>query len=262
MPSESTKQVTVVVPADLGRDSSRAFLVDLDDALDTTTGEIVLDCSHLWNVTSSQIGILWQAKTRCDAAGMTLRLAAVGSGLEKVLKLLDLYDVLVGPPDAPSAVMASEPERATAGRPAAPEGAAANTLELEFEVSTEGIGEAMDQFRSFLASLGLPEMCVFDLGTAFYEVATNARQHGGLRGRGRLSFTAVYQTGKVRLTFVDSGCPFDPSRQAPHFDVQQAIRQHQNRGIGLFLVKKLMDSISYERVGDKNVVCLEKSVKK
>jgi anti-sigma regulatory factor (Ser/Thr protein kinase)/anti-anti-sigma regulatory factor len=262
MPHDTTVRATITVPPDLNWNTSRGFLADLDGALKAATGEIALDCSGLRNVTSSQIGILWQAKTRCDAAGVAMRLMSVGRGLEKVLRLLDLYDVLVARAAEPGVAVASEPEvpAAQAQGPAADSGTG-NAFGIELEASADGISKAMDAFRSFLTRLDLPEMCIFDLGTAFYEVATNARQHGGLSGRGHLSFTAVYEDGKVKLRFVDSGRPFDPARQAPHFDVEEAISRRQNRGIGLFLVRKLMDSISYERVGEQNIVSLEKRVR-
>jgi len=261
MPHDTTVRTTIIVPPDLNLNASRGFLADLDVALKTATGEIALDCSGLRNVTSSQIGTLWEAKTRCDAAGVAMRLMSVGRGLEKVLRLLDLYDVLVARAGEPGGAVASEPDAPAAQTPGpGADGAAENVFELELEASADCISKAMDAFRGFLTRLGLPEMCIFDLGTAFYEVATNARQHGGLGGRGHLSFAAVYEDGRVKLRFVDSGRPFDPARQAPHFDVEEAIGRRQNRGIGLFLVRKLMDSISYERVGNQNIVSLEKRV--
>jgi serine/threonine-protein kinase RsbW len=262
MPHDTAVRATIVVPADLDEKTSRGFYADLDSALRAGVGVLVLDCSGLRTVSSGQIGILWDARTRCNTASAEMRLAGVGPGLERVLRLLDLYEILVGDEAGAGAAV---PPRGT--EPAAmPEGgsdrATGDIFEVDLEASVEGIGKAMDEFRGFLARLGLPEMCVFDLGTAFYEVATNARQHGGLRGRGHLAFRAVYQDGAVKLRFVDSGRPFDPGRQAPHFDVEEAISRRQNRGIGLFLVRRLMDSISYERSGGKNIVSLEKRVKR
>jgi anti-sigma regulatory factor (Ser/Thr protein kinase) len=134
-------------------------------------------------------------------------------------------------------------------------------FESRLEASVEGVSRVMGAFRDFLLGLGLPEMMVFDLGTVFYEVATNIREHGGLGDRSTSSFTAVLENGKMTLRFVDSGRPFDPGHDAHLFNAREAIKRRQHRCIGLVMVRRLMDTISYERLGNKNVVIMERWVR-
>jgi serine/threonine-protein kinase RsbW len=251
MSRESVVRPTLVVPADVERDGGRAFLARLAAMLDPTAGEVALDCSRLRGATSGQIDVLWGARRRCEAAGVPVRLTYVGRGLERVLKVLDIYDLFE---------VEFRPRTMSEPQPGRTPAASGLTFEAEVKASIEGVSEVMGGFREFLLGLGLPEMEVFDMGTVFYEVATNTREHGGVGERGASHFTAALHDGTMTMRFVDSGRPFDPEQGAPAFSAREAIRRRQNRGIGLVLVRKLVDSICYERIGDQNVVTLEKSM--
>lgn len=63
----------------------------------------------------------------------------------------------------------------------------------------------------------------------------------------------------ARLTFIDSGVPFDPlERTEP--DVTLSAEERQIGGLGIFLVKKTMDAMRYERRDGQNVLVLEKRI--
>ena len=253
---ETVIRPTLVVPADVERDDGRGFLTKLDGLLELSPSETVLDCSRLRDVNSSQIAVLWDARAKCEAAGVPVRLTYVGSGLERVLKVLDLYDLFDVDVQVPQRVI----ERPEVPAPARV-GGDVTVYETTFDASVAGVNRGLEGFRGFLAGLNLPEMCAFELGTVFYEVATNVREHAGLGGTGQMTFTAALEGGKIKLKFMDLGRPFDPEREAPSFSAREAIKRRQNRGIGLYLVRRLMDSLAYERLGDRNVVSLEKLVR-
>ena len=64
---------------------------------------------------------------------------------------------------------------------------------------------------------------------------------------------------EVRFTIVDAGAPFDPTAVLSADTTLDA----QNRpigGLGIHLTRKLMDSVSYCRKDDKNVLTLTKSI--
>lgn len=63
----------------------------------------------------------------------------------------------------------------------------------------------------------------------------------------------------VVLTFVDQGVPYDPlQRQDP--DVSLPAEQRQNGGLGIFLVKQLMDRLEYQFTDGQNVFTVWKYV--
>jgi anti-sigma regulatory factor (Ser/Thr protein kinase) len=135
------------------------------------------------------------------------------------------------------------------------------SLELELRSKIDDISETVVRLHDFLVRLGLPGSYAFDLETVFYEVATNIRRHGGLKESDLISFRVIPAKEHVTLRFADSGLPFDPTGRKSVFDPRQAIRTRQTNGIGLTMIRRLVDTISYERVGNRlNVLTLEKKL--
>jgi anti-sigma regulatory factor (Ser/Thr protein kinase) len=65
----------------------------------------------------------------------------------------------------------------------------------------------------------------------------------------------------MAMRFTDEGSPFDPTDGRHSFEPREAIRNRLRHGIGLTMIRRLVDSIEYERVGDKfNVVTLKKTL--
>ncbi len=67
----------------------------------------------------------------------------------------------------------------------------------------------------------------------------------------------------VRLKFIitDSGKPFDPTAKADT-DISLPAEDRPIGGLGIHLVRQIMDSINYERLSGKNVLTLRKQLKK
>ena len=81
---------------------------------------------------------------------------------------------------------------------------------------------------------------------------------------GATSMTLVVEVCKsqmsTRLTFVDNGAPYDPLKQEDP-DVTLSAEERKIGGLGIFIVKKTMDSVSYCRNGDKNELTITKTLK-
>ena len=63
----------------------------------------------------------------------------------------------------------------------------------------------------------------------------------------------------ARLTFIDNGKPYDPIKQAEP-DVTLPAEEREIGGLGIFIVKKTMDSVCYRRNGDKNELAITKTL--
>ena len=63
----------------------------------------------------------------------------------------------------------------------------------------------------------------------------------------------------VSMLFVDNGLPFDPTSR-PDPDVTLPAEARNIGGLGLFMVGKIMDSVTYRRYADKNILILKKDL--
>ena len=69
------------------------------------------------------------------------------------------------------------------------------------------------------------------------------------------------QGNDEQLEFIisDSGIPFDPTKQK-EADITLSAEERQIGGLGIHLVRQIMDEVIYERVEDKNVLTLIKHI--
>ena len=63
------------------------------------------------------------------------------------------------------------------------------------------------------------------------------------------------------LTFIvsDSGQPFDPTTQ-PQADISLGVDDRPIGGLGIYMVKNIMDSVSYRRSDGKNILTMIKNI--
>ena len=77
--------------------------------------------------------------------------------------------------------------------------------------------------------------------------------------KGDVLVTTDVINGAVRITFTDWGIPFNPlEREDP--DLILSFKERRKGGLGIMVVKKICDDVSYVREGDRNILKLEKEM--
>ena len=71
--------------------------------------------------------------------------------------------------------------------------------------------------------------------------------------------SAKMQDGSIIFVLSDSGKEFDPT-MAPDADVTLPAEDRQIGGLGIFLIRQIMNEVRYERIDGKNVLTLEKKL--
>ena len=61
----------------------------------------------------------------------------------------------------------------------------------------------------------------------------------------------------VVITFIDNGVPYDPLAKADP-DITLSVEEREIGGLGIYMVKKTMDDISYEYKDGKNILRIKK----
>ena len=67
------------------------------------------------------------------------------------------------------------------------------------------------------------------------------------------------QGRQMIFTISDSGIPFDPTKKS-EADITLSAEERAIGGLGIHLVRQLMDQIIYERIDDKNILTLIKKL--
>ena len=76
-------------------------------------------------------------------------------------------------------------------------------------------------------------------------------------GRADITFDVNKEKKEAVITFRDKGVAFNPlEKQDP--DVTQSAEERQIGGLGIYIVKKTMDEVKYERTDGENVLTIRK----
>ena len=113
-------------------------------------------------------------------------------------------------------------------------------------------------FAEFAAAHALPASVRRSLDVALDELLTNTMVHGfaGREG-GAVTVAVELHPDRVSVTVTDDGKPFDPFALAAP-DTALPVGERPVGGLGLHLVRGMMDEVSYQRRGDRNVVVVAK----
>lgn len=116
---------------------------------------------------------------------------------------------------------------------------------LEAEIQPEGsaVGAFTDRLAAFLDQGGVDTRAAHHVGVVLDEVLTNLAMHGHGPDQ-TVTIRIAIETGRVVGTIVDHGQPFDP-RSTPDPDVTASLDDRPIGGLGLFLVRKLTDTLDY-----------------
>ena len=100
------------------------------------------------------------------------------------------------------------------------------------------------------------------LNLAIEEAVVNVMQYAYPEGtKGTVNIVATIADGVLSFVISDSGQPFDPTAKA-EVDTTLSAEERPIGGLGIHLVRHIMDDITYERKDNKNILTLSIKVKK
>ena len=117
----------------------------------------------------------------------------------------------------------------------------------------ENLGEATAFFEELLRNEKVPEKIISQVNIAVDEIFSNIVHYSGAT-----TATLGCEAGEqfVRIRFSDNGRPYDPTTEAPEPDITLDAEERGIGGLGIFMVKKMMDETAYEYSNGFNVLTL------
>jgi len=135
-----------------------------------------------------------------------------------------------------------------------------NALHMTIGADPGEIARVSAAFAEFADAHALPASVRRSLQVALDELLKNTVAYG-FKGRqvgsGEVTVEVERRADRVSVTITDDGKPFDPfATVAP--DTTLSVEVRRIGGLGIHLVRQMMDEVGYERRGDRNVVVLTK----
>jgi sigma-B regulation protein RsbU (phosphoserine phosphatase) len=109
-------------------------------------------------------------------------------------------------------------------------------------------------------SLSLDKSLTGKLRLAVEETVVNVMEYAYPQGTtGDVNIRATSNGRRLKFIISDSGIPFNPT-EVTAADTTLSAEERPIGGLGILLVRELMDSINYERINGQNVLTLTKSI--
>lgn len=130
-------------------------------------------------------------------------------------------------------------------------------LEINVAGDLAAIAEAQDAIEAFCARRGLPERVALSLSLVVDELLANILNHGGAETGLAPDIRLQLWLDQAQLVteLSDSGQPFNPL-DAPPPELDLGLDDKPVGGLGIHLVRQLMDDVQYRREGAYNRLTL------
>ena len=131
---------------------------------------------------------------------------------------------------------------------------------IKFSIKNEisEIAVLRESLSAFYSRHGFSAKMINGLNLAIDEILTNIISYGfSDKNRHEISVSVTAGNAEVLIEIKDDGWQFNPL-EAPPPDVDMALDDRPLGGLGIFLVKKLMDSIEYKHEEGRNILVMKK----
>ena len=130
-----------------------------------------------------------------------------------------------------------------------------------FPAKTESLPDVLGFVEQTLETLECPLKIQTALCVAIEEVFVNVAHYAYGDGEGDMTLEIGFNDESREITFkmVDKGVPFDPLNK-PDPDITLPAEDREIGGLGIFITKKTMDSLSYSYENGENILTMIKKI--
>ena len=124
-----------------------------------------------------------------------------------------------------------------------------NQFELEIDAKLENLSLIADFIETAMRQCSMAKS-IYEVQMAVDEACTNIMKYAYAGGEGIVSISCGLDGSDFIITIRDKGRPFDPS-SVPSPDLEADWEKRQVGGLGMHLMRKLMDEVSYNFDAEK-----------
>ncbi len=125
---------------------------------------------------------------------------------------------------------------------------------MTVQASTEHLAEVRNFVAKHAADFGFKKQDVADIRLAVDEAYTNIIKHAYRHNENKsVDIKLGYKDNEFWICLLDSGKTFDPASYSEP-NVREKIKQKKRGGVGVYLIRKLMDDVEYGKEGTFNKI--------
>lgn len=133
-------------------------------------------------------------------------------------------------------------------------------LTLRLNAELESLATADQAVGDFAESMSWPDDSIFKFKLVLEEILMNVISYGGDGAhKPSISMILSQQDDLVSMEISDDGIPYDPLT-APAPDLESGLDDRPIGGLGVFLVRELMDSVEYRHENGRNHLAVKKKL--
>ena len=133
--------------------------------------------------------------------------------------------------------------------------------ELTIAAAIENIDAVTDFVNEQLEALDCPMKVQMQIDIAIDELFSNIARYAYAPNTGdaTVQVESFENPLAVEITFIDSGVPYDPLQNEDP-DVTLSAEERQIGGLGIYMVKKSMNAVTYEYKDGQNILRIRKNL--
>lgn len=133
-----------------------------------------------------------------------------------------------------------------------------------FEATDENLEAVNDFIHAQIKPFSCQSQTLFQIDLAVEEIFVNISHYAYSPDKGTVQIECSAEKtadapAKVTVSFTDSGKAFNPLEK-PDPDITLSVEEREIGGLGIFLTKKYMDSVLYERKDNQNILTFTKII--
>lgn len=134
-------------------------------------------------------------------------------------------------------------------------------MERTYPAKDENLDEVLEFVETMLKDTGLLQKEILQVMVAIEEAFVNIAHYAYRDSDGKVKFIIdLDKSGKSALfCFKDSGIPFNPLDR-PDPDVNLPSQAREIGGLGIYMIRKIMDDVSYRYENGENILTMIKNI--
>ena len=133
-----------------------------------------------------------------------------------------------------------------------------------FEAADENLEAVNDFIHAQIKPFSCQSQTLFQIDLAVEEIFVNISHYAYSPDKGTVQIECSAEKtadapAKLTVSFTDRGKAFNPLAK-PDPDITLSVEEREIGGLGIFLTKKYMDSVLYERKDNQNILTFTKTI--